>query len=179
MKLLIGLGNPGRKYKHTRHNVGEEFLGGWLNQRKLGRTKHNKKLQAQVLAGEGLVVAFPTTFMNNSGEAVQNLAHFYKINPADILLVHDDIDLELGKLRLSTGTRSGGHNGVESVMEHLGTADFSRLKIGISPTDDALRGLRQADAATFVLKKFSRPEKEALKEVFPAAMGMIDEFISS
>lgn len=188
MKLLIGLGNPGQKYKHTRHNVGEEFVRGWLRQKRFDKPVEKKRLQACVSkatvgladnypALHALIIALPTTFMNNSGLAVQKLAAFYKVDPKDILIVHDDIDLRIGKLRLSSGGYSGGHNGIKSIIKYLGTNSFSRLKIGINPTDEFLRNLRLTDTSAFVIKKFTKEEKEVLQAIFPKAVEMIDNFL--
>jgi len=167
MKLIIGLGNPGEKYEKTRHNIGfmaieslREVIGGFSN------WKLDKKLETEVSRGhiasccEDVILAKPQTFMNNSGRAVQLLTTHYKLRPADVLIVHDDLDLELGTLRLSFASGSAGHNGVQSIIDTLGTKDFWRLRVGIGP--------KRGAADKFVLKPFSRTEQLKVKRAVTA-----------
>ncbi len=133
MKLVVGLGNPGDSYEQTRHNIGFVVLD------KLRRELSDKspewsaedKHRAWVVKEGGVILAKPVTFMNNSGEAVGSLASFYKIAPEDIIVVHDDIDLPLGKIRIRQQGGTGGHNGVNSVLSHLKSDKFTRVRLGV------------------------------------------------
>ncbi|MFC1612363.1 aminoacyl-tRNA hydrolase [Patescibacteria group bacterium] len=134
-KLIVGLGNPGKKFEKTRHNVGFmaiDFLRKTLDAPKF---KFDKKFNAEVseikIKQEKIILAKPQTFMNNSGEAVSAILSFYKILPEKLTVIHDDLDLDLEVLRESFGRGSAGHNGIESIMENLKTKKFNRLRIGI------------------------------------------------
>lgn len=166
MKLIVGLGNPGKEYENTRHNIGFAVIGSWkLEAGSFSDWKINKKFNAEISEGkignEKIILLRPQTFMNNSGQAVAAAAHFYKIKPADILTIHDDIDLPLGKIRIKKDGSSGGHRGVESIITALGAENFVRLKIGVGPKTRPPR----FDAANFVLKKFGKTEDKNLAEV--------------
>lgn len=132
MKLVIGLGNPGPQYEHTRHNVGFHVVDmlathyGWKWERR-GRAM----LASGTISPEKVVLVKPLTYMNNSGEAVGELVHWYKLEPEDILVIHDDLDLPIGKVRLRAKGSAGGHNGLENIIRHLHTNQFPRLRIGI------------------------------------------------
>jgi PTH1 family peptidyl-tRNA hydrolase len=138
MYLLVGLGNPGSKYSGTRHNVGFMLLDYLARESGAGFTETRWKAMSAktVISGITVIMLKPATFMNLSGSAVLQAAHFYKIEPAQIIVIHDDIDIELGRIKLVTGGGDGGHKGVRSVIEHLGTSDFPRLKIGIGRPGD-------------------------------------------
>jgi len=177
MNLIIGLGNPGTKYKKTRHNIGfmviDELFSIWQKEYGFEKFKMNKKLAAEISTGKldnnKIILAKPQTFMNNSGQAVQLLKKYYKIEPKNIWVIHDDIDLPLGKLRIRKNGSAGGHNGIKSIVEHLGTQDFPRFRLGISPADD-----KRGDASNFVLHKFSRKEQVVLQEVIQDTVGAIE-----
>jgi PTH1 family peptidyl-tRNA hydrolase len=163
-RLIVGLGNPGSEYERTRHNVGFRALDGLAAVRG-ARFVEVPKYQAELAeiedaSGKSVLVK-PTTFMNKSGEAVGALAQFYKLSPGDIWVVQDDIDLEIGRLRLKLGGGgSGGHNGVKSIEEALGSADFPRLKIGVAPEPADQRA--RAEARNLVLGSFTDQEEELL-----------------
>lgn len=170
MKFIVGLGNPGKEYENTRHNAG--FLAVHnlrLEMEKFSTWKLNKKFNGEIsegkIGGEKIILLRPHTFMNNSGQAVAAAAHFYKIKPADILVIHDDIDLPLGKLRIKKDGSSGGHRGVESIIAALGSENFSRLKIGVAPETRP----KNFDAANFVLNKFSKTENKKITEIIKKA----------
>jgi PTH1 family peptidyl-tRNA hydrolase len=135
MFLIAGLGNPGEEYALTRHNLGfmvVEELAGQLQVKTLGKNRKCNALVAEAdYQGRHLVLAQPQTFMNQSGEAVRMLLHWYKINPANLILIYDDLDLELGRIRVRAGGNSGGHHGVDSVIQQLKTGEFCRVRIGI------------------------------------------------
>ncbi len=168
MQLIIGLGNPGKKYEHTRHNVGFRVVEALA--RELGvQFKHNKKFVAEIAGGQDLVTAKPLTFMNDSGRAVAVLRNFYKLDNADLLIVHDEIDLPLGKTRLSRDSGAAGHHGVESVIASIGQ-DFARLRVGI----DGRESRSHIVTEDYVLQNFTAEEEKKLQEiVLPQALNEI------
>jgi len=165
MKLIVGLGNPGKKYEKTRHNIGAFVVNKFLilNSPPFPKFKINKKFKSLITKGElndeEVLLALPQTFMNNSGEAVKAIASYYKLEPHDIWVIHDDLDLPLGKIRISRGSRAGGHKGVQSVIEELKTKDFIRFRLGI-----ALPQRIKIPAEKFVLQKFSQEEEEKVNQ---------------
>jgi PTH1 family peptidyl-tRNA hydrolase len=166
MKIITGLGNPGKKYENTRHNVGFIIISNFgIKISDFSDWKINKKFNAEIsegkIGGEKIVLLRPQTFMNNSGQAVAAAARFYKIKPADLLIIHDDIDLPLGKLRIKKDGSSGGHRGVESIITALNSKNFTRLKIGVAPEARP----KNFDAADFVLKKFIKAEAKKVSEI--------------
>lgn len=170
MKLIVGLGNPGREYANTRHNVGFAIVlsfkfqvsgfSGWQFNKKF-----NAEISEEKIDGKKIILLRPMTFMNESGRAVAAAARFYKIKPADILIIHDDIDLPLGKIRIKQGGSSGGHRGVESIIAALGSENFARLKIGVTPEARP----KNFDAAKFVLKKFAKTEEKTVDDIIKKA----------
>ncbi len=166
MKLVVGLGNPGKKYSATRHNIGFAVVESILSTRGLSLRKESK-FEAEIALADQLIFAMPTTFMNNSGRAVQKLMQFYKIASEDILVVHDDVSLDLGKLRFSFDRGAGGQHGVEDIIEKLGgSKKFHRLRIGVGPDPG---GEQRAD---YVLSKFA--DGEATKVIEKAAQLVVD-----
>ena len=162
MRLLVGLGNPGPKYERTRHNIG--FRVAEEAARKLGANLSNDgRWNALVGKARDVAVVLPQTFMNGSGEAVQAASRFFKVEPAEIAVVHDEIDLEFGRLQVKTGGGDAGHNGLRSIRQHLGTGETVRVRFGVG------RPPPQWEGADWVLAKFSSEEEEALKELIPAA----------
>lgn len=154
MKLIVGLGNPGKQYEKTRHNVG--FLCLDKLQEKYNLTfKFEGAFQADVattnVGGNKTIFVKPLTYMNLSGEAVGKIAKFYKIEPQDVLVIHDDMDLPFGSLRLREKGSAGGHNGIKNIILHLGTEEFKRIRVGIS-------GHANIEAKDYVLGKFSKDE---------------------
>ncbi len=154
MKLIVGLGNPGREYEHTRHNVGFQVAEELARRYRVTLKNHAKwKAKAAKIAeiGDGVLVAEPTTFMNLSGWAVREIAGFHKLSPSDVLIVVDDADLPLGRLRMRTSGSAGGHNGLKSVIQELGTIEFPRLRVGV--------GRQAGELKNHVLGRFSEDEK--------------------
>ncbi|MBI5798474.1 MAG: aminoacyl-tRNA hydrolase, partial [Candidatus Yonathbacteria bacterium] len=127
MKLIIGLGNPGEEYIGTRHNVGREVVRGLSKDWKV-----EKKLFAEIAKHNDIIFALPTTYMNESGQPVQLLVTRYALRVTDLVIIHDDIDLPLGTIRISKNASAGGHNGVQSIIDALGTKEFTRLRIGVA-----------------------------------------------
>ncbi len=157
--LIVGLGNPGEQYENTRHNVGF-LVADELGERgsfPIQRLKFKALTNTAVIGGQGALVMKPTTYMNLSGEAVGEAARFYKIPPSRVLVISDDVDLPLGKLRIRTGGSAGGHNGLKSVIQHLGADQFPRLKVGVGgkPHPDY-------DMADWVLGKLQGEDKKVM-----------------
>jgi len=137
IKLIVGLANPGERYALTRHNAGEWFVN-LLTQHDTWRLESS--LSSRVIKQMGpppLLLAIPTTYMNLSGQAVQAISHYYKISPEEILIAHDEIDLPVGTIRLKQEGGHGGHNGLRSIIQHLGTSSFWRLRIGVGRPEQA------------------------------------------
>lgn len=137
MKLIVGLGNPGSQYEQTRHNVGFRVVDRLAEQQKWTWERRGRAMLANGnLGSEKVVLIKPLTFMNNSGEAVSELVRWYKVQPEDVLIVYDELDLPLGKVRLRSNGSAGGHNGLNSIIHHLHTNQFPRLRVGIGrPTN--------------------------------------------
>jgi PTH1 family peptidyl-tRNA hydrolase len=158
MKLIVGLGNVGRKYEQTRHNVGFDVLDQLAA--RFGDAAARDKFAGQamdaVVAGQRVLLLWPHTLMNRSGRSVRPAMDFYKLEPAELLVVCDDFNLSLGALRFRGRGSSGGNNGLEDVIARLGTDEFSRLRIGIGPVPD------DWDAADFVLGRFRAAERKAM-----------------
>lgn len=163
MKLIIGLGNPGKKYDGTWHNLGFAVIEELRAILDMPPLKKSEKFRADLCIGtyasERTILAQPLTFMNNSGESVQTIAGFYKVKFSDITVIQDDIDLPLGKIRLAKDSSAGGHNGIKSIIEELGNKGFNRIKIGIKTGK-----LQQINAADYVLMKPDKNEKLIVKE---------------
>lgn len=136
MKIIVGLGNPGKKYKDAFHNVGFRAVDAFCNKNRIESDfKENKKFVAEVLEtelnSEKIIFAKPLTFMNKSGEAVSKIINFYKNSLQNLTVLHDDLDIELGKIKVSFARGAAGHRGIESIIQHLGTNEFNRIRIGI------------------------------------------------
>ncbi|OGY88603.1 MAG: aminoacyl-tRNA hydrolase [Candidatus Komeilibacteria bacterium RIFCSPLOWO2_01_FULL_52_15] len=174
MKLIIGLGNPGAKYKDTRHNFGARAVE--LLAKKLeANFKMSKKLNARVAAakldGADMLVALPQSFMNESGMPVSSLFHYYKVGSEDLIVVYDEIDLPFGTVRVGNFTSSGGHKGVQSIIDTLGTPAFARVRLGIGP--------QTGPAENYVLEKWSPDQHEKLPELLDRATDAIKELVQN
>ena len=161
MKLIVGLGNFEPKYFFTRHNAGFMLVDYYVKSQ--GQSfKEEKKLKSAIskfkLGSEDLVIIKPLTYMNLSGEAISAVMNFYKIEVKDVFVIYDDISLDIGRVRFKNSGSDGGHNGIKSVIQHLGTKDFDRLKIGIGPQPNI-------PSEAFVLQNFSLEEIDILKEI--------------
>lgn len=170
MKLIIGLGNVGDKYVFTRHNAGFMVLDR-LAVKENFSFREDKKLKSFIarvrLWGEEFILVKPTTFMNLSGEALRAVIDYYKVDVKDILVIYDDLSLELGRLRFRASGSDGGHNGIKSIINHLGGNNFARLKIGIGPQPPI-------PAENFVLQNFSKEQLEVLKTVLDRAIEAVE-----
>ena len=176
MELIIGLGNPGSEYKNTRHNIGFHIIDMIAEDLILKSLKPNKKFQAEICEGtfgeQKIILARPQTFMNNSGLAIKKIKTFYKIKPQDIIVIHDDIDLPIGVIRIAKSASSGGNKGVESIINEINTKNFIRIRIGIA---NELRTKISADK--FVLQKFSLEDEKKLKNVFLNTLNAVQMLI--
>ncbi len=176
VRLVVGLRNPGSAYEGTRHNIGFEVVSRSVDRAggKLGRAPLRlRSVIASAGVGESRVVfSSPNTFMNESGGAVRAVLGYYKVGVGAILVVHDDIDLGFGRLRLQVGGGSGGHNGIRSIEESLGTKDFSRLKIGVG------RPPRSMDPADYVLRPFARSERSEVDLMVADAVGVVELWLT-
>lgn len=165
MKLIVGLGNPGRKYENTRHNVGFELLDQLARQHgsPLAKSKFEGQLADVAIDGQKVLLLWPHTFMNLSGRSVRAAIDFYKIPPEDLLVVCDEFHLPLGRIRLRPQGSSGGQKGLQSVLQQLGTEQICRLRIGVGPVPEHIHG------ADFVLGRFSSGERATANEMIERA----------
>jgi PTH1 family peptidyl-tRNA hydrolase len=166
MVFIVGLGNPGKIFYGTRHNIGFAYLDRLKKAGNFSKWENEKVFEAKVskgkLFGKPVFLVKPQTFMNNSGRAVLKLAKFYKALPENIWVVHDDIDLNLGRIKIVKGKSSGGHKGVKSIIKSLKTKDFIRFRIGIG----RMQKKKEKRLGKFVLEKFSQNEKKIMRKVF-------------
>ncbi len=160
MYIIIGLGNPTRQYQATRHNIGFDVISRISEDYHipLDFKKHKAICGRGFIEEEKVVIAQPQTYMNLSGESVRELVDFYKVTPQDIIVIHDDISLAAGQLRLREKGSAGGHNGIKSIISHLGTQEFPRIKIGVG---DKPAGW---DLADYVLSRFKEEEESAIRD---------------
>lgn len=176
-RLVVGLGNPGREYSGTRHNIGFEVIDrlaeklGWSTAAEFDRVARGKfdglMLEGPLAAGQGqikLVLLKPTTFMNLSGQAVQKAARFYKLSSSELLVVLDDLALPVGKLRLRKSGSDGGHNGLRDIERALSTRHYARLRIGVDPPPEGIEGKQ------YVLGRFTTEQRRAIEDTLPNAV---------
>lgn len=164
MKLIIGLGNPGDQYKKVRHNLGfmvlDKMITNW---------EDNKKLKSQIVKTNDLIFVKPQTYMNNSGMAVKLLMDYFKVPAEDIIIIHDEMDLSLGKIKIRLGGAAAGHHGVESIIKALGTDQFIRVRLGIEPSEVFIR-----QPEKFVLEQFISKEKPQVKHMIKQAVKALE-----
>lgn len=171
MKLIIGLGNPGKEYENTRHNIGFMVVDNYLKNREpKWQSKFKGSYTTLTINNEKVFFLKPYTYMNLSGTSVREIMTFYKIQPENILVIHDDLDLPLGKIRIKTNSSAGGHNGIKSIIDALATDSFIRLKIGISHN-------KNYDTKDYVLGHFNKEEVEILKNTLQETINVIDDFL--
>lgn len=176
MKLIVGLGNPGREYERHRHNIGFMVVEALLSRARaqLNQEKFAARVGQGTLAGERVLFVEPQTFMNLSGRSVAEAARFYKVPVADVLVVHDELDLPLGRLQLKAGGGSGGHNGLKSIVSSLGDEGFIRLRFGIGKPEGPNARER---VAGYVLSNFDDGERRELDTLTDRAMDMTEIWI--
>ncbi len=170
MKLVVGLGNPGKKYKETRHNIGFSIVDNYLGEVEW-KEKFNSLFCEKKHLREKILFIKPMSFMNLSGQPIKQFIDYYKINIDDILVIQDDIDIEVGKYKTKRNSSSGGHNGINSIIECLNSDKFWRLKIGVSKPN-------QEDVIDYVLQKFSRKDKKTILELQSEFDLIIENFIN-
>lgn len=171
MFIIAGLGNPGKEYEGTRHNVGFDVIDALadkynisVNERK-GRAFCGKG----IIAGQKVLLVKPQTFMNLSGESIRSLVDFYKIDPeVEFLVIFDDVSLDVGQIRIRKKGSAGGHNGIKSIISHLGTQDFQRIKVGVGEKPKGY------DLADYVLGHFSKADKEEMTEGYKQAIEAVE-----
>jgi PTH1 family peptidyl-tRNA hydrolase len=168
MKLVVGLGNPGKQYENTRHNIGFRVLDKYL-----GNVKWSKKFNGEYyetnINGEKYIFLKPQSFMNLSGGVVSSFAKFYKLDYKDILVIQDDLDLEVGKLKLKANSSAGGHNGIKDIIKALNTDAFSRIKVGVSHD-------RSIDTKDYVLGNMTKSELEKIDANMNKIFNLIENF---
>lgn len=169
MKLIVGLGNPGKEYKNTRHNVGFLVLDNYLDttdwKEKFSALYHEARIN-----GEKVIFVKPLTFMNLSGDAVVKYVNYYDVNVDDILVIHDDLDLPFSTYKLKKNSSAGGHNGIKSIINRLNTQEFARLKVGVSHD-------KSVDTKDYVLGNFSKNETDKFKDMQSTFNKIIESFI--
>jgi len=174
MKLIIGLGNPGKEYAKTRHNIGWQVLDLLAGEDKWSASK---KVKAEYLKkevnGKEVELFKPLTFMNNSGLAVAAALKNRNLTFQDIIVIHDDKDLPLGRIKVQKGSSSAGHNGVQSIIDHLKTKDFARIRVGVASNNPK----KMSDTSKFVLNRFSFLEKGRVKQAIEEVAGEIEKLV--
>ena len=174
MKAIIGLGNPGMKYAGTRHNIGFDAVTAIAD--KYNLSINNKKFKGVYadghIAGEKVLLVQPQTFMNLSGECVREVADFYKLNPDEIIIICDDINLDVGRLRIRKKGSAGGHNGLKNIIAHLGTEEFPRIRVGVGEKTEGW------DLADYVLARFDKDFEPVIREALANVVGAVETWIS-
>ena len=173
MKIIAGLGNPGQKYDKTKHNTGFMTMDHYLDEKDLSldKDKFEGHWTKQKINGEDVILLEPQTYMNESGRSVSQIAKFFKVDPEDILIIQDDMDMPIGKIRIRANGKSGGHNGIKSIIRDLGTEKFNRLKIGI-------RHPKNATVVSWVLTPFNDEQQKLMDDAFDTSVKIIDDFIA-
>ena len=174
MKLVAGLGNPGRDYAGTRHNIGFGVIARISDKYNIPLTgKEHKAICGKgMIGGEKVILAQPQTFMNLSGECVRSLVDYYKLESEDIIIAYDDIGLEVGQLRIRSKGSAGGHNGIKNIISHLGTNEFPRVKVGVGGKPEG------GDLVRHVLGRFSREDEKVIGEVLDVAVEAVETILS-
>lgn len=175
--IIVGLGNMGKDYENTRHNVGFLCVDAFARAHDFGEWSEKKDLKClfnmQILGETRVLLVKPTTMMNLSGEAVQKVAHFYKTTPADTVAVHDELAIPFGQIRMRSGGSDAGHNGIKSLIQHIGP-DFARIRVGINAERP-----EQMDTADYVLSKFNKDEQSRLTDMEKEVTSILTEYIFS
>jgi PTH1 family peptidyl-tRNA hydrolase len=175
LKLIVGLGNPGKQYEQTRHNVGFMVVDKLSKELSipLDRTKFNGIYGIGHVSGEKVILLKPLTYMNLSGECIRPLMDYYEINDDEMVVIYDDLDLPVGKIRLRTKGSAGGHNGIKSMILHLGTQQFNRIRVGV---DRPNNGMKIAD---YVLADFMRDEEQGINEAIDRTTNACEKWLST
>ncbi len=171
MKLIVGLGNPGRSYANNRHNLGFMCLNHFARMQGILFDKKQGKARTGVgeVAGDKVIVARPQTYMNSSGQSVSLLVRKFNVSLDNLLIIYDDLDLPLGKIRIRCGGSSAGHKGIESIAAELGSQDFTRIRVGVGrpPITEGSTTITDTDIVTYVLSDFTSEERQIINQVIP------------
>lgn len=171
MKLIVGLGNPGKEYENTRHNIGFQTIDKFAQ--KLGvsitKSKYNGFYAETLIDGEKVILLKPQSYINLSGEVIRKFVDFYKIPVSDILIIHDDLDLAVGTYKIKQKGSSGGHNGLKNIELHLGTQEYKRIKIGISNN-------KMIDTKDYVLGRLSKEEIKELESIEDIVLTILNDY---
>lgn len=176
MKLIVGLGNPGKEHENTRHNAGFLIIDKMLADHEIQATfdkKANADIAKTEISKKRVLLVKPMTYMNNSGLTVRSLVDFYKLKPENLIIVHDDKDIPLGEIRIQTNRGPAGHNGVKSIIEHLGTQNFLRIRVGVAPESQE----KIKDTISFVIGEFAAAETKKLREVTKIVIKEIENLV--
>ena len=174
MKVIVGLGNPGMKYAGTRHNIGFDTVTALADKYniKINNKKFNGLIGDGLIEGEKVLLVQPQTYMNLSGECVGQIADFFKIEPENLIVICDDINLDTGRLRIRAKGSAGGHNGLKNIIAHLGTEAFPRIRVGVGEKTEGW------DLADYVLARFSKDDEPVMREAIKNAVGAVETWIS-
>ena len=174
MKMIVGLGNPGLEYENTRHNIGFMVIDDYAKKYNISNFKEKfNGLYVKVFReNDSFILLKPLSFMNLSGTVIRKYADFYKIKPEDILIIQDDLDLPIGKIKIKYKGSSGGHNGIKNIIENLNTEVFPRFKIGISKSNDV-------SYRDYVLGKLTKEDARIIEKIISFSPNIIDEFLTS
>ena len=171
MFIIVGLGNPTAEYAGTRHNVGFDVIDAIADKYNIAVTERKNRAFCGkgIIGGQKVVLVKPQTYMNLSGESVRGVMDFYKVDPeTEILIIFDDVSLDVGQLRIRKKGSAGGHNGIKSIIQHLGTSDFQRIKVGVGEKP------KDYDLADYVLGHFSKAEKEIMQDGYKRAITAVE-----
>lgn len=171
MKLIVGLGNPGKAYENTRHNIGFQTIDKFAHKLDVSitKSKFNGLYIETLIDGEKVILLKPQSYINLSGEVIRKFVDFYKISISDILVLHDDLDLTVGTYKIKQKGSSGGHNGLKNIELHLGTQEYKRIKIGISNN-------KTMDTKDYVLGRLSKEEQDMLETVENTVLAILDDY---
>ena len=172
MKLIVGLGNPGKEYENTRHNCGFKAIDYYTSKNHLKyKNKFNSEYCEKLINSQKIILVKPNTYMNNSGDAVVKFCNYFNIKTSDILIIYDDVDFEIGTFKIKKTGSSGGHNGIKDIINKLKTEDIPRVRIGISKSN--------YDMINYVLGKFSQEETKKIDLVVERVANIIDDFANN
>lgn len=174
MFIIIGLGNPTKEYEHTRHNVGFDVIDAIADKYNIAVTERKSRAFCGkgMIEGQKVILAKPQTYMNLSGESVRSLADYYKVDEeTELLVIYDDISLDVGQLRIRKKGSAGGHNGIKSIIQHLGSEVFQRIKVGVGEKPKGY------DLADYVLGHFSKAERELMEEGYKNAVTVVEMIV--
>ena len=173
MKLIVGLGNPGNEYKNTRHNIGFFYLDEYAKKNgfTISKNKFNGLYETMQINNDKVIFLKPVSYMNLSGTVVRDFVNYYKISPEDIMVIQDDLDMEIAKIKIKSNSSSGGHNGIKNIIENINSKNFIHLKVGISNN-------KNMDTKDYVLGQFSKDEVSLLEDKIETVNSIITDFIN-